>query len=134
MKLTKRQLKRIIREEKAKLIAETKVRRLVRRRLREQFGAPGARIEINYDMGGMSFHHPDVEVPHSGYIERQPGWPAESAEDMNADGYSPAERRFFVDFVRDLVNQTGATTIWDAETDEEQSIDEFVAQELSSRG
>jgi hypothetical protein len=134
VKITKRQLRRIIKEEKRKLIAETMVRRSVRHRLREQLGAPGARIEINYDMGGMSFHHPDVEVPHSGYIERQPGWPDESAQDMNAAGYSPAERRFFADFVRDLANQTGATTIWDAETDEEQSIDEFVAQELSGRG
>jgi hypothetical protein len=33
MKITKRQLKRIIKEEKAKLIAETKVRKLVRRKL-----------------------------------------------------------------------------------------------------
>ena len=35
MKITKNQLRRIIKEEKAKLIAEAKVRRLVRRKLRE---------------------------------------------------------------------------------------------------
>ena len=35
MKITKRQLRRIIREEKAKVLAEQKVRRLVRRRLLE---------------------------------------------------------------------------------------------------
>ena len=35
MKVTKKQLKRIIKEEKAKLIAEAKVRRLVRRKLHE---------------------------------------------------------------------------------------------------
>ena len=36
MKITKRQLRRIIREEKRKVLAERKIRRLVRRRLREQ--------------------------------------------------------------------------------------------------
>ena len=35
MKITKRQLRRIIREEKAKVLAEQKVRRVVRRRLIE---------------------------------------------------------------------------------------------------
>ena len=38
MKITKRQLRRIIREEKAKVLAEQKVRRLVRRKLLEQAG------------------------------------------------------------------------------------------------
>jgi hypothetical protein len=37
VKLNKQQLKRIIREERAKLIAETKVRRLVRHKLREVY-------------------------------------------------------------------------------------------------
>ena len=35
MKITKRQLRRIIREEKAKVLAEQKVRRIVRRHLKE---------------------------------------------------------------------------------------------------
>ncbi len=38
MKITKRQLRRIIREEKRKVLAERKVRRIVRRRLMEQAG------------------------------------------------------------------------------------------------
>ena len=38
MKITKRQIKRIIREEKNKLIAETRLRRTVRKALREQAG------------------------------------------------------------------------------------------------
>ena len=38
MKITKRQLRRIIREEKAKVLAEQKVRRVVRRRLVEMYG------------------------------------------------------------------------------------------------
>ena len=37
MKITKRQLRRIIKEEKAKVLAEQKVRRIVRRRLQEAY-------------------------------------------------------------------------------------------------
>ena len=36
MKISKRQLKRIIREEKAKIIAENRIRKIVRRNLQEQ--------------------------------------------------------------------------------------------------
>jgi len=50
MRITKRQLKRIIKEEKAKLIAETKVRKLVRHKLREN--APGQAVGVElYDDG-----------------------------------------------------------------------------------
>ena len=38
MKITKRQLRRLIKEEKAKVLAEQKIRRIVRRRLMEQAG------------------------------------------------------------------------------------------------
>ena len=38
MKVTKRQLRRIIKEEKAKVLAEKKIRRIVRRKLLEQVG------------------------------------------------------------------------------------------------
>ena len=41
MKITKRQLRRIIREEKAKIIAEEKVRKIVREKLAEAYGAKG---------------------------------------------------------------------------------------------
>jgi hypothetical protein len=40
MRITKRQLRRIIREEKQKLIAENKVRHIVRRRLLEEDEKP----------------------------------------------------------------------------------------------
>jgi hypothetical protein len=40
MKITKRQLRRIIKEEKAKVLAEQKIRRIVRRRLMEQAEGP----------------------------------------------------------------------------------------------
>ncbi len=39
MKITKRQLRRIIREEKAKVLAEQKVRNIVRRSLQESLGS-----------------------------------------------------------------------------------------------
>jgi len=53
MKITKRQLRRIIKEEKTKLIAEAKVRRLVRRTLREN--APGQAVGVRlYDDGMRS--------------------------------------------------------------------------------
>ena len=42
MKITKRQLRRIIREEKAKVLAEQKIRRTVRRKLMEQATWPQA--------------------------------------------------------------------------------------------
>jgi len=140
MKITRRQLRRIIKEEKRKLHESKKISyRGLRRMIREQLGGgndSGAsldRIEINYDSGGMNFHHPTAELPHGGYIERQPGWPDDGSDpyDFDSDIYSPAERKFFANFVQDLANETGATAIWDAETGEEQSIDEFVAQELS---
>ena len=41
MKITKRQLRRIIKEEKAKVLAEQKIRRIVRRRLMEAAGVGG---------------------------------------------------------------------------------------------
>ena len=53
MKITRRQLRRIIKEEKTKLIAEAKVRRLVRRTLREN--APGQEVGVRlYDDGMRS--------------------------------------------------------------------------------
>ena len=53
MRITKRHLKRIIKEEKAKLIAEARIRKLVRRKLRENasdqlyfFAHPGGSVTI----------------------------------------------------------------------------------------
>ena len=51
MKITKRQLRRIIREEKAKVLAEQKVRRIVRRRLIEM-GQGG--LTVSTDQGGYT--------------------------------------------------------------------------------
>tara|TARA_B100000683_G_scaffold159711_1_gene154018 strand:- start:380 stop:1039 length:660 start_codon:yes stop_codon:yes gene_type:complete len=51
MKITKRQLRRIIKEEKAKVLAEKKVRRIVRRRLIEMAG--GVKT-VSTDQGGYT--------------------------------------------------------------------------------
>ena len=51
MKITKRQLRRIIKEEKAKVLAEQKVRRIVRRRLIEMAG--GVKT-VSTDQGGYT--------------------------------------------------------------------------------
>ena len=54
MKITKRQLRRIIKEEKAKVLAEQKVRRIVRRRLIEMgHGGPGG-LTVSTDQGGYT--------------------------------------------------------------------------------
>ena len=45
MKITKRHLRRIIKEEKAKVLAEQKVRRIVRRKLLEQAGGASAEFD-----------------------------------------------------------------------------------------
>jgi hypothetical protein len=61
MKLNKLQLKRIIREEKAKLIAETKIRRLVRRKLREQ---AADQLFFSGDAGGGGSIYQMGQKPH----------------------------------------------------------------------
>ena len=63
MRITKRQLKRIIKEEKAKVLAEQKVRHVVRRRLMEQTSGTGfesikqaiagKRVELGEYTGGL---------------------------------------------------------------------------------
>ncbi len=72
MKITKRQLKRIIKEEKAKVLAEQKIRRRVRRRLMEQAGQGLVLIPgfTNY-VAPLS---PDgLDVADSGHRELPPG-------------------------------------------------------------
>ena len=57
MKITKRQLRRIIKEEKAKVLAEQKIRRIVRRRLMEQDG--GHLVSGNHEGQAFSVQVPD---------------------------------------------------------------------------
>jgi hypothetical protein len=57
MKITKRQLRRIIKEEKAKVLAEQKIRRTVRRKLMEQAG--GHMVNGNHEGQEFSVQVPD---------------------------------------------------------------------------
>jgi len=59
MKITKRQLKRVIKEEKAKLIAETEVRRVVRRRLREAMDGGGTAMMLDDGQSNAYLEAPD---------------------------------------------------------------------------
>tara|TARA_Y100000034_G_scaffold120483_1_gene163449 strand:- start:50 stop:535 length:486 start_codon:yes stop_codon:yes gene_type:complete len=51
MKITKRQLRRIIKEEKAKVLAEQKIRRVIRRRLMEQTPPPPGADAVEWIVG-----------------------------------------------------------------------------------
>ena len=67
MKITKRQLRRIIREEKAKVLAEHKVRRIVSRRLteadwRNADGSPWTPPPKSGSAGGKGFDPYDINA------------------------------------------------------------------------
>jgi len=64
MKITKRQLRRIIKEEKAKVLAEQKIRRTVRRRLLEQ-----SRVERDASAGTARV----VADPDSAFVDGPDG-------------------------------------------------------------
>jgi len=102
MKITKRQLRRIIREEKAKVLAEQKVRRIVRRRL----------IEIT---GGS----PDPEMGGAGTLARSGGKLVRAAE----GGYDTPEGLYVTDSedhsldqLQDLIDM-GVEQVEDLDTD-----------------
>ena len=59
MKITKRQLRRIIKEEKAKLLAETKVRKLVRHKLREGMAAGVTALMLDDGQSNAYLEAPD---------------------------------------------------------------------------
>ena len=69
MKITKRQLRRIIREEKAKVLAEQKVRRIVRRRLIEQAGFSSRSLPWNM---GSDYMPPRSEWEEYDFDESYP--------------------------------------------------------------
>ena len=64
MRITKRQLRRIIKEEKAKVLAEQKIRRTVRRRLLEQ-----SRVERDASAGTARV----VADPDSAFVDGPDG-------------------------------------------------------------
>ena len=113
MKITKRQLRRIIKEEKAKVLAEQKVRRIVRKRLLEQAGMH--MVSGNHEGQEFSVQVPDalartVLDTHAALLATSP-----NASDVSyADSGSPQAEAFAAaatavfDFVDEEVEkQTG---------------------------
>ena len=79
MKITKRQLKRIVKEEKSKILAEQKIRRIIRRRLQENLSsAPMLTLDL-----GPSGDYPTLGNTATGDTFRVPDF-GSSAELMQA--------------------------------------------------
>ena len=84
MKITKRQLRRIIREEKAKVLAEQKVRRVVRRRLVEMYGgspSPGGAPALGKD-GKVIFTDGAYQIPGAGFATDAEDHPLDQLQDL----------------------------------------------------
>ena len=102
MKLTRQQLKRIIKEEKAKVLAEQKVRRIVRRKLLEQAG--GATYVVEQRSGASNagvIQGTGVKIFTSDNVANNP-----AAQEPNASVYpgtfnSAADMRNFANWLKD---------------------------------
>lgn len=84
MKITKRQLRRIIREEKAKVLAEQKVRRIVRRRLVEMYGGSppvGGPPALGRDKKAV-FSDGAYEIPGAGYVTDAEDHPLDQLQEL----------------------------------------------------
>ena len=121
MKITKRQLRRIIREEKAKVLAEQKVRRVVRRRLTEIVGgsppvggapALGKDKMVVADSGAYALPSPDGNEAYTGaYVTDSEDHPLDQLQDIldmgvklvdDADGMSGVRK--IEDWMRQVVD------------------------------
>ena len=135
MKITKRQLRRIIKEEKAKVLAEQKVRRIVRRRLMEQMDKKGhadlAQGSWYLDGNNVAMTDDDVArqfgggpVPRDG-VEAQ----LQSLNTLKAAGYHTVSEEDsdtpsqpidqMIAFVQDVVddNRSGGRATWPQASD-----------------
>ena len=72
MKITKRQLRRIIKEEKAKVLAEQKLRQTVRRKLMEQAGQ-GLVLIPGFTNYVVPLSPDGLDIADSGHRELPPG-------------------------------------------------------------
>ena len=112
MKITKRQLRRIIKEEKAKVLAEQKVRRIVRRRLTEQAG--GASAEFDAESVMLNGQALDQEE-----LASQVSSPSQWMDNFDLMGMYAAQA---------LRDNHGVTTITDYEQPGKSwPVDEFIA-------
>ena len=79
MKVTKRQLRRIIKEEKAKVLAENRVRRIVRRKLMENVGGETLVVDYRSPPSGLG------TLENSGVVIQYPGSQPRLAPDIKTD-------------------------------------------------
>ena len=112
MKISKRQLIRIIKEEKAKVLAEQKVRRIVRRKLLEQAG--GHTVTGNHEGQEFSVQVPDALArtildAHAALLATRPTGAAEDANDSSPAGraFSAAAREVYAFVDEEVARQTG---------------------------
>ncbi len=116
MKITKRQLRRIIKEEKAKVLAEQKVRRIVRRKLLEQTG--GASAEFDNESVMLNGQALDQEE-----LASQVSSPSQWMDNFDLMGMYAAQA---------LRDNHGVTTITDYEQPGKSwPVDEFIALKKS---
>ena len=112
MKITKRQLRRIIKEEKAKVLAEQRVRRIVRRKLLEQAG--GHTVKGNHEGQEFSVQLPDALArtildAHAALLATSPTGAAEDGDDSSPAGraFSAAARQVYAFVDEEVAKQTG---------------------------
>ena len=90
MKITKRQLRRIIREEKQKIIVENKVRKAVRRKLAESSEDPQYEEIFDLVLMGVldSYEAEEMEIRDPGGWEYQVSRIRDELDDIDADPYT----------------------------------------------
>ena len=112
MKISKRHLRRIIKEEKAKVLAEQKVRRIVRRKLLEQAG--GHTVKGNHEGQEFSVQVPDALArtildAHAALLATSPTGAAEDGDDSSPEGiaFGDAVRQVYAFVDEEVAKQTG---------------------------
>ena len=90
MKITKRQLRKIIREEKQKIVAENKVRKAVRRKLAESSEDPQYEEIFDLVLMGVldSYEAEEMEIRDPGSWEYQISRIRDELDDIEADPYT----------------------------------------------
>jgi hypothetical protein len=130
VKITKRQLRRIIKEEKAKLIAETKVRKLVRRKLSENVGlAAHSQLQYGDSQFGdydslVTVHDESGNQIDSWKIHLPPNYHDEGPEGWVAQGKPRTDMADFISWAQghNLFNLPAYIDEWDNEAHEFEDV------------
>jgi hypothetical protein len=111
MKITKRQLRRIIKEEKAKVLAEQKIRRTVRRKLMEQAGGETLVLDYRSPPSGLG------ALENSGIVIQYPGSQPPLKPDIKTDRWEGdlESKADYAAMVSWLKSTHGVTHVMDSE-------------------